>query len=235
MLTPDKRKLKEGPLQVDNIWHTETMLNASFVTAISIGNSEKAIVRTTIFKVGEAIIADKVVSALAPALYMPLAIGAAQLTQTPNGAPIAIPSAEFAYLPLKDRTGKYRIRVRKAAPNKTPKVIPFLLVFTQFIVVNTIFFHIGIEGSTVSKASKLSGSSSWMDPSIIALLFRDGYRDSVQNRNARTTTRSPANIIRYGGTLSVANIVQTLHLTLKLTEPVSITKKGPGNFARALV
>lgn len=33
MLTPDKRKLKEGPLQVDNIWHTEKMLNASFDTS----------------------------------------------------------------------------------------------------------------------------------------------------------------------------------------------------------
>lgn len=33
MLTPDKNKVGEGPLQVDNIWHTEAMLNASFDTS----------------------------------------------------------------------------------------------------------------------------------------------------------------------------------------------------------
>lgn len=33
MLSPDKKKVGEGPLQVDNIWHTEAMLNASFDTS----------------------------------------------------------------------------------------------------------------------------------------------------------------------------------------------------------
>lgn len=33
MLTPHKKKVEEGPLQVDNIWHTEAMLNANFDTS----------------------------------------------------------------------------------------------------------------------------------------------------------------------------------------------------------
>ena len=53
---------------------------------------------TIIFKVGELIIVAKVVSTRPPASWIPLAIGAAQLTQTPKGAPIATPSAEFMNL-----------------------------------------------------------------------------------------------------------------------------------------
>lgn len=33
MLTPDIDKVSDGPLQVDNIWHTEAMLNANFDTS----------------------------------------------------------------------------------------------------------------------------------------------------------------------------------------------------------
>ena len=55
-----------------------------------------SMVSTMTFRVGEATIADSVDSARAPPLYIPLAIGAAQLTQTPSGAPIAMPSAELA-------------------------------------------------------------------------------------------------------------------------------------------
>src|SRR5947208_2419484 len=49
-----------------------------------------SMVSTMTLSVGEATIADKVDSARAPPLYMPLAIGAAQLTQTPSGDAIAM-------------------------------------------------------------------------------------------------------------------------------------------------
>ena len=52
-------------------------------------------------KVGDDSIAARVVSARAPPEYSPLAIGAAQLTHTPSGAPIASPNAEFAKAPRK--------------------------------------------------------------------------------------------------------------------------------------
>ena len=50
-------------------------------------------VSTITFSVGEATMADSVDSARAPPAYMPLAIGAAQFTHTPSGAPIAMPSS----------------------------------------------------------------------------------------------------------------------------------------------
>lgn len=52
--------------------------------------------------------------------------------------------------------------------------MPFLFVFTQLIVVKMIFFHIGSVSSTLIRASKLSASSSWIEPSIIAFSFKDG-------------------------------------------------------------
>ena len=58
-------------------------------------------VRTTTFSVGEAIMADSVVSARSPPEYIPRAIGAAQFTQTPNGVPMTRPRALLAKLPLK--------------------------------------------------------------------------------------------------------------------------------------
>ena len=78
-------------------------LSAILVTAIKNGRIENAIVRTTMFSVGDAIIADSVVSARNPAEYMPLAMGAAQFTQTPSGAPITMPRNELAKPPLKLR------------------------------------------------------------------------------------------------------------------------------------
>ena len=47
--------------------------------------------------------ADSVVSARAPPEYSALAIGAAQLTQTPSGAPIPRPSSALAMALTRDR------------------------------------------------------------------------------------------------------------------------------------
>ena len=67
------------------------------------GNREKSIVSTMMFNVGELIMAATEVSTRAPAEYNPVAIGAAQFTQTPNGAPIVIPKRLFENPVLKLR------------------------------------------------------------------------------------------------------------------------------------
>ena len=64
--------------------------------------------------------------------------------------------------------------VRKAAANSTPKVMPLRLVFIQLSVVIAMRSAADWSGRSGSIASKLSGSSSWIAPLIIAFSSREG-------------------------------------------------------------
>lgn len=68
---------------------------ANFNKANEIGNNAKVIASTTTLSAGEANIAASTDSVLIPDAYMPRAIGAIQLLQTPKGPPANVPSNVF--------------------------------------------------------------------------------------------------------------------------------------------
>ena len=100
----------------------------SFSDAIQKGNSANVIDSTTTLSVGDDISVASVVSPLAPDWWMPSAMGTAQLTHTPSGAPIATPISVFAIPPSNLRFDASGSTVSTRAAKSTPNVIPCLLV-----------------------------------------------------------------------------------------------------------
>ena len=68
---------------------------ANFNKASGSGNNAKVIASTTTFKAGEENMAASTDSVLIPEVYMPRAMGAIQLLQTPNGMPATVPNNVF--------------------------------------------------------------------------------------------------------------------------------------------
>ena len=103
----------------------------SLNAAMNGGNSAKSIVMTTTLRVGELIIAANVDSSLAPALRIAWAMGAAQLTHTPRGAPTRTPIRVLAKAPSTLRRCIRDSSVMIAAASRTPKTIPRWFVCSQ--------------------------------------------------------------------------------------------------------
>src|SRR5450755_1057276 len=68
---------------------------ANFNKASGRGNNAQVIASTTTFKAGEENMAASTDSVLIPEVYMPRAMGAIQLLQTPNGMPATVPNNVF--------------------------------------------------------------------------------------------------------------------------------------------
>ncbi len=119
---------------------------------------------------------------------MPAAIGAAQLTQTPKGVPIAIPSALLPRELLKLRRRNSANKVINAEANKTPNVIPFLLVSIQLTVVYKIRVSTPCSGRISNTVSKPKVSIDTSVP-IAAFSFNCGTREPDQKLSAKLVIR----------------------------------------------
>ena len=89
---------------------------------------ENSMVKTMMFKVGELNMTANAVSILLPASYIPLAMGATQLTQTPSGVPTNIPIKLLRKRLSDGCRGVYFKRVKKPAAITSPNAIPRQLV-----------------------------------------------------------------------------------------------------------
>lgn len=146
----------------------------SFDTAMYKGNKLKVMVKTTILSVGELNIVARLVSTVEPALYMPLAMGAAQFTHTPKGAPTATPFSVLRKMLCPGGFRKPLIKVSMTAAKMTPKAMPCLLVYNQFMVEKIMRFQRGSDSLTGTFASKLSVSSSVLSPAMMAFSSKAG-------------------------------------------------------------
>ena len=100
----------------------------SFKLASQNGKRANVMLKTTRFKDGDDINTASVVSERPPDLSTPIAIGTAQFTHTPNGAPIETPNKVLANRPLNCLLAKSCSKAIMAAAKSIPKNMPCLLV-----------------------------------------------------------------------------------------------------------
>ncbi len=151
--------------------------------------------RTMTLSVGELISVASAVSRRAPAAYIPCAIGVAQLTQTPSGAPTNMPDSVLSHGDLKLRCLTEPRMVNAAAAKRRPNAIPFQFVYNQFTVVFATRSAIGwssVTGNRISNAIelKLVRSPIW------AFSLSAGIRDWDQKTAAITTAKRSARMRR---------------------------------------
>ena len=89
-----------------------------FSTARYQGNRVKTIPRTITLKVGELTSVASAVSTRPPALIIPWAMGAAQLTHTPSGVPMSMPCSAPASFPPGRRRSSGRMVIIAAASSR---------------------------------------------------------------------------------------------------------------------
>ena len=129
--------------------------------------------KTMTFRVGELTRAAKPVSVRAPDASTPCAIGAAQLTHTPSGAPMNMPARLLAKRFLSRSPPSKGNRLSTRAPNRMPKVIPRQLVYIQFRALKPISDRVEASEGTSTITSKPIAAS-WVSPPTRALSLRAG-------------------------------------------------------------
>src|SRR5207244_7101024 len=137
------------------------------------GKSVSNMPSTITLKLGEENIAASAVSTGLPPLSIACPIGAAQLTQTPSGAPTSIPFTDPANFPPRG-FGSSGIRVRNAAASRIPKVIPCLLVTAHSVATQRMRLPFSSDRGSGKCASNPSGVERASSGSAPALLCSDG-------------------------------------------------------------
>ena len=135
---------------------------------------ENSIVNTMMFNVGELNMTANAISILLPASYIPLAIGATQLTQTPSGVPTNIPIKLLRKRLSEGCLGVYFNKVKKPAAITSPNAMPRQLVWYQFRVVVITRVRKSAFRDAWKWASFVRGSSKASVPERAALVPKAG-------------------------------------------------------------
>ena len=137
------------------------------------GKSVSSIPSTITLKLGDANMAASATSTRLPPLSIAWPMGAAQLTQTPSGAPTSIPCTAPASLPPRGR-GRSGINVNRPAASSRPNVIPCLLVTPHSAATQRMRLNFSSARGSGKWPSNPSGVESASSGSAPALLCRDG-------------------------------------------------------------